>query len=230
MRRPVLVVCLVLWSPIAALADAQQDWSWGFDAQQRGDTVAAMRLYTKAIQSGELSGETLAKVHVNRAAIYVAGGQLDAAIADYDAAIRAKPDFAFAFTGRCSAHIREQLYDQAIADCDRAVALEPGYLVAYFNRGIALYYKNQIDRAAADFTKAIEIDPNYALAYSFRCHIYVVEAERESERDPMLNRASADCAKALNLSPGEPSATQSQARIATLRHAGAATAPGGGSR
>jgi tetratricopeptide (TPR) repeat protein len=223
MQRLVLTLFLVLWSVSGALAGAMDDWRLAYDAQNRGDYAEAIRLYTQVIQSGELSGENLAKVYTNRAIAHHNADQIDPAVADYTKAIQIKADFVDAWVGRCGIYSRKQLYDQAIADCDRGAALSPDYFLAYYNRGVALYHKNLVDRSVADFTKAIALKPDYALAYSFRCYAYVAKAEHEVKRDPLLAQASADCNKALQLSPGEASATRSLARIAELRKASTAT-------
>jgi tetratricopeptide (TPR) repeat protein len=232
MQRLVLTLFLVLWSVSGALAGAMDDWRLAYDAQNRGDYAEAIRLYTQVIQSGELSGENLAKVYTNRAIAHHNADQIDPAVADYTKAIQIKADFVDAWVGRCGIYSRKQLYDQAIADCDRGAALSPDYFLAYYNRGVALYHKNLVDRSVADFTKAIALKPDYALAYSFRCYAYAAKAEHEVKRDPLLTRATADCNKALQLSPGEASATRSLARIAELRKAstatGTTTVPGSG--
>jgi tetratricopeptide (TPR) repeat protein len=233
MRRLIVGAILVVASAAPAWADAMDDWRRAYDAQNRGDSTEAIRLYTLVIQSGELSGENLAKVYTNRAIVYHNIDQADAALADYTQAIQIKADFVDAWVGRCGAYSRKQLYDQAIADCDRGAALNPNYFLAYYNRGVALYHKNLVDRSIADFTKAIALKPDYALAYSFRCYANLAKAEQAAKRDQLLASATADCNKALQLSPGEASATRSLARIAELRKSagggatGSTTSPGG---
>lgn len=228
MRRLILGAILVLASAAPSWADAMDDWRRAYDAQNRGDSAEAIRLYTLVIQSGQLSGENLAKVYTNRAIVYHNIDQPDPALADYTQAIQIKADFVDAWVGRCGVYSRKQLYDKAIADCDRGAALNPSYFLAYYNRGVALYHKNLVDRSIADFTKAITLKPDYALAYSFRCYATVAKAEQATKRDALLAQARADCNKALQLSPGEASATNSLSRIAELsKSSGGGTASGG---
>jgi tetratricopeptide (TPR) repeat protein len=228
MRRLILGAILVLASAAPAWADAMDDWRRAYDAQNRGDSAEAIRLYTQVIQSGQLSGENLAKVYTNRAIVYHNIDQVDPALADYTQAIQIKADFVDAWVGRCGVYSRKQLYDQAIADCDRGAALNPSYFLAFYNRGVALYHKNLVDRSIADFTKAIALKPDYALAYSFRCYANVAKAERAAKRDALLAQAKADCTKALQLSPGESSATNSLSRIAELSKSSVGGTAGGG--
>ena len=71
------------------------------------------------------------------------------AIADYNEAIRLKPQANF-LTNRGDAYNDKRDYDRAIADYDRAIALNPGFYLAYNNRGAAYGFKGDLDRAIAD--------------------------------------------------------------------------------
>ena len=92
-------------------------------------------------------------------------GQHDAAIADFDAAIRVKPDYADAYFGRGAAKADLGRYDAAIADYDVAIRLKPNYADAYIGRGAAKGRSGQHFAAIADYDVAIQLKPDYALAY-----------------------------------------------------------------
>ena len=49
-----------------------------------------------------------------------------AALASFDQAIAAKPDFAAAYTNRAATRYELKEYPQALADYDQALKLEPG--------------------------------------------------------------------------------------------------------
>jgi tetratricopeptide (TPR) repeat protein len=90
------------------------------------------------------------------------------AIADYDQAIKLKPDYAFAYNNRGIA--RRALGDNkgAIADYDQAIKLKPDYATAYYNRGIARSALGDNKGAIADYDQAIKLKPDYADAYNNR--------------------------------------------------------------
>ena len=85
-----------------------------------------------------------------------------AAIADYDTAIRLKPDYAKAYNNRGLAKDNLGQHLAAIADYDTAIRLKPDLAEAYYNRGIAKYNLGQYSAAIADYDTAIRLKPDLA--------------------------------------------------------------------
>ena len=61
----------------------------------------------------------------------------DEAIADYDQAIRLKPDYAEAYNNRGNAKRALERHDEAIVDYNEAIRLKPDFAEPYYNRGNA---------------------------------------------------------------------------------------------
>ena len=95
-------------------------------------------------------------------------GDYKGAIADYDTAIRLKPDYAEAHINRGIAKVTLGQHLAAIVDYDTAIRLKPDYATAYFNRGAAKHSLGQHFDAIADFDIAIRLKPDYATAYNTR--------------------------------------------------------------
>jgi tetratricopeptide (TPR) repeat protein len=127
------------------------------------DRVAAC---TRAITSGQLSTENLAKTFSNRGVEWQAKGNYDRAIADYGEAIRLNPRHANAYSNRGIAWSAKGDNDRAIADYGEAIRLNPQYAYAYRNRGLAWRAKGDYDRAIADYGEAIRLNPQFASAYN----------------------------------------------------------------
>ena len=87
-------------------------------------------------------------------------GRHEAAVADYDEAIRLKPDYAEAYSNRGEAKQKLRQYEAAVDDCNEAIRLKPNYAEAYNNRGISKGKLGLIDEARKDFETALELARN----------------------------------------------------------------------
>ena len=95
-------------------------------------------------------------------------GLYDAAISDYDKAIRLDPDFAYAYYWRGEAKRNLEQYAAAIVDYTQAIRLDPDFAYAYYWRGEAKANLEQYAAAIVDYTQAIRLDPDDAYAYKNR--------------------------------------------------------------
>ena len=102
--------------------------------------------------------------------------QYAAAIADYDAAIRLKPDYAEAYYARGNMKFKTLRmternpgqYLAVIADFDNVIRLKPDDATAYYDRGNAKMKLGQYTAAISDFDNVIRLKPDYAEAYHVR--------------------------------------------------------------
>ena len=106
---------------------------------------------SRAIDSHQYTGRSLARLHVGRGMAYQAKGDLARAMADYNESMRADPTYPGAYNNRGVAWYRKGDHDRAIADYDQTIRLDPKYGLAYVNRGAAWAAKGDLDRAIADF-------------------------------------------------------------------------------
>ena len=200
----VVVMFVGLVSP--AWAGAADDARAGLAAVKRGDYDEAIRLISRAIESGELSQGDQVFAYNIRGVAYRRKGLHSRAIADYNEAIKLKPDYAMAYSNRGLAYAKKGLYDPAIAGLTQAIELKPDDADAYFKRGNAYYDDGAYDRAIGDYTQAIKLKPDFVLAYSNRCEANEKQGRRE--------RAIRDCRKALQL---DPSSEEAKAALRRLR-------------
>ena len=91
-------------------------------------------------------------------------GNYTGAIADYDTAIRLKPDAAVYYNRGNAKYNLGQHFD-AIADFDTAIRLKPDDATAYYNRGLLKSMLGQHFDAIADYDTAIRLKPDYADAH-----------------------------------------------------------------
>ncbi len=114
-----------------------------------------------AIESSQLSNADLAMTFYNRGYAYQSSGNYDAAIADYDQAVRLDPAFSLGFYARAAANYEKNNYGQAIRDYDEAIRLNPDFAFAYEGRGYARFLLGQFTAAQADFAKVLELTPGH---------------------------------------------------------------------
>jgi tetratricopeptide (TPR) repeat protein len=160
--------------------------------RRKGDSDHALADYNQSLALDSKLGIA----YMARANVLTDKGQLLAALADHDTAIRLVkgPDLALAYNNRCGTLRTKGELDRAMPDCDKAIALNPKNSMPYFNRGQIWMSKAQYDSAVADFNKNIELDPKHAEAYNARG----VAFDRQGNKD----RAIADYASAIALRPG----------------------------
>jgi tetratricopeptide (TPR) repeat protein len=176
MRRVRFVTCLVALPALASVAFAQ--------------SKAAMPSPGELVRKGVEVAET---------------GEYDAAIHNFDEAIRIDAKFAPAYENRGIVELAKGDLDRAIGDFDEAIKLDPKNPLAFSNRGQAHRAKGDSARAIADFDQAIKLEPRYARAYYNRGTVYASQGDHR--------RAVADFQESIRLDPEDPSPYNSAAWI-----------------
>ena len=122
-----------------------------------------------------------------------ASGDADAAIEDFDAALKLSPSDKSIYNNRGNALSVKHEYDEAIDDYDFAILLDAEFAHAYNNRGNAWRAKGEHDKAIADYDEAIKIDRDYAYAYSNRGNAWHSKGDHE--------KAISDYDEAIEIDP-----------------------------
>jgi tetratricopeptide (TPR) repeat protein len=148
---------------------------------------------TALIQTVQGNATALPIAYNNRGNAYVAKGDYDRAVRDFDQSIKLNQTYTKPFNNRGVAYLRKGEYDLAIGAFDEAIRLKPDYGEAFANRATAHLKQREYDRAARDFDQAIRIDPGLRAAWSGRCWSRAVLGA--------LQAALEDCDKALQADP-----------------------------
>jgi tetratricopeptide (TPR) repeat protein len=133
-----------------------------------------------------------ARIRNNRGTAYLDIGQLDAALADFNAALKIEPGLIEAATNRASIFLKQRNFDQAIADYSAVISREPSHISAIVNRGVAHLKNHELDAAIADFDTARRMDGD---SYAARINKSLALLEKG---DVSGARAEADSAMAVH--------------------------------
>lgn len=148
--------------------------------------MSPIRVCTLAIEAADERPNRAANYN-NRGVLHFEAGNLDAALADFEEAVRLDERLVFAHINQGNIFIRREQWDQAIRAFDRAIELgidpetehvvevpeadesgEPGearvipeMARVHFNRGIANEHLDQLREAYLDYRRASELAPDW---------------------------------------------------------------------
>lgn len=159
MLRVALVLVSLMVSGVAAQAGGLADADAGIARLNAGDSSTAVALFTRAIQSKELSPESLALTYYHRGMAFYREGQAGRAILDYATALW-NEDLPREFrprtlNNRGLAFEAISDFDSALTDYSLAIKLNPNYAEAFANRGNVHRRFNRFDIAIIDYDSAL---------------------------------------------------------------------------
>jgi tetratricopeptide (TPR) repeat protein len=164
-----------------------------FCAGTAGTAEQRIAACTRAITSGQLSPEALARTFYNRGIEWSDQRDHDRAISDYTEALRLNPQDASSFYNRGNSWRQKGDGEKAIADYTDALRVNPRHASAYNNRGLAWADRREYDRAIADYTEALRVDPQHMSAYNNRGNAWRDKGD--------TGRAIADFNEGIRLNP-----------------------------
>ena len=164
---------------------------------KREHATVAVDVATKQVLSRQtLKPEQRANVLYQRAAAYIYLKDMNAAIEDYQAAVKADPSHLGAHVGLAEGYVISGQSDKALAAFTSAIETFPNNHLVYNNRGLFLQQQGRAQEALNDFNKALELDKNFAVAYTNRGFTY--------QNLGNFADAEKDYSKAISLSPENP--------------------------
>ena len=131
----------------------------------RDQPEVAQKIAEVAAQPTPTTQELSAEEFLNRGVQKQFEDEHEAAIANYNEAIRLNPLYAEAYNNRGIALSAKGDLDGAILDFDEAICLNPHDAVKRANRGETKRRKGDLNGAIIDLDEAIRLDPHFAIAY-----------------------------------------------------------------
>jgi tetratricopeptide (TPR) repeat protein len=169
-------------------AEAVADWGRRLMATVPDDESDHVGFLTVLIERGNLPPESLKEAYRQRGRAHRLGTRYDAALADFDRALRLDPDFAWAVAGRGETYRLTQRWDEALADFDRAAELEPDDAWNLGSRGLVHRALGRLDDSLRDFDRAVEAEPDDMWVVMNRGETYRL-MDRNDEALADFNRA-----------------------------------------
>ncbi|MFZ5733803.1 MAG: caspase family protein [Pseudomonadota bacterium] len=192
MRLPIAVALLTLTTTLGSPARADDSKVCYSDKSAPRETIQSCG---NLLRSKKVSAKDLPAALSRRAAAYMKQGDLEDALKDADAVIRAAPSSDAAFELRAHIWLRKNDLERARRDADDAVRLGPKAITSYNTRGFILHLSGHFDQAIADFDQALKLDPKQASLFSNRGISWQGKAD--------YARAMADQNQAIKLKPKE---------------------------
>ncbi len=135
-----------------------------------------VQLCTLALDGEALSPHETAATLVNRGVLYLGNGSYDAALHDFDAALRIEPNLAEAHVDRGAALLGKEQHAAAVDEINKGLALNPTEPEkAYFNRAVAKERQGDVKGAYFDYRKALELKPDWDLPKTELTRFHVVD-------------------------------------------------------
>ena len=147
---------------------AEKKFEEGFAADNKGDYLTAINLYTQTLELNP----NYARAYHNRGLDYQRTQNFGLALEDLNKAIPLEPDSAFMYNSRGTIYRSLKNFNQAISDYDKAIQLDSNYSEAYSNRALAHVELKNYTQAISDCNAALQLNPNQADAYLFRAISY----------------------------------------------------------
>ncbi len=123
---------------------------------------AARTVCNRALETEALTSRDNAATLVNRGILSVRERDGEAALSDFNAALRVDPGLSSIFLNRASAYLLQGRWLDAKVDADTAIGigLKDDEWAAYFNKGIALEQLGQVADAYAALQRSAALAPN----------------------------------------------------------------------
>jgi len=182
--RTAVAAVLVLLIPVSAYASWKRVEVWQNAETLWNDTIS------------KYPGR-IADAYNNRGYYYYAEAQkYDAALADFDEALRLNPNVAKVWLNKGNVLAAMGRNDSSLVAFNRSLALQPNMADTWNNRGALKLQMQDYPGAIADCSRALELNPNHRDAYANRALAHVQLQQWAQAVD--------DSRRAVEVAPGRP--------------------------
>ena len=130
------------------------------DTEVHVDSADRARACSRVLGRRDLSKHEVAEFRCNRAWAYMLSSRLGEAMADFDAAVVAAPDWFLPYNERAFLHLRNGQAKAALSDYNAALKLKPDAVYAHYGRGLALARLGDDVGSSSETSAARRLEPN----------------------------------------------------------------------
>jgi Tfp pilus assembly protein PilF len=141
---------------------------------------AVVQACTESLDRRILEGSERYFLFVNRAEAYVAEGDKQRALDDYNEAVNLAPKNAKLYYNRAVFYAAQPDGDSALRDFDTALSINPKLVAALQERAKLYQTQNNFSGAIADCSEAIRLQPKTAALWSERGQMFLLQHDYES--------------------------------------------------
>ena len=184
----------------------------GIEAAKAGDWNKAIEAFKRAGTGDANNRYNLALAYRQRGLAEIKQQNFDAAIADFDEALKLKEDDNVAHRFRAVAYMNKQDWAKALEDYNIVLKAKRTDVEALERRAFVQMQMKEYDKSIADYSEAIKQQPKNIDALLGRSYVY--------EQTQKLDQGLADCEAVLRIQPTNGEATNRKKRLVAEKSKG----------
>lgn len=163
-----ITICLFACMPSAYANNGEQSLAAGINALNHYHTDRAIRLFTMALLSNQLSKDDQVTALLDRGNAWSIKIDYARALKDCKAAARIEPDSAMVHAYLGKVYALEGDLDNAAAEYRKSQRIDPSYFKAYVGMCRIGYYQGKYDEALQNCDMALKLNPNSTYGHLMR--------------------------------------------------------------
>ena len=182
-----LCICKFAWGQ--GNAEAVKFSREGFEATKDKDWNKAVAAFRKAAELDSKQAPNLIATLQQRGTAYTNEKKFPEAIADFNEALKMKPNDPGIYERRAYVEMKMNDLDKAFADYSEASRLNPNEVRYYLYRGYIYEKKGDIKKSMADTEKALKLDKHNAEALSRKERLQKIQSMNAPAAGPTASKS-----------------------------------------
>ena len=184
-----LLLCFCKFAWGQGNAEAAKFSREGFQATKDKDWNKAVAAFGKAAELDSKLAPNLIAALQQRGAAYTSQQKFPEAIADFNEALKMKPNDPGIYERRAYVEMKMNDLDKALADYSEAIKLNPNEVRYYLYRGYIYERKRDVKNSMADTEKALKLDKHNAEALSRKERLQKIQAMNAPAATPAPSKS-----------------------------------------